>query len=134
MNIYLIDACALIAYLSDEPGADRAKEIIFDENSLIFMHKANLLEVYYGILKEDGENIADLILEKIRNLPIEIIDNIDDVSFKESARIKNKYKISLADCILLGEAKSNDYIVITADHHEFDIIDKDKILDFYWIR
>ncbi|GHU08730.1 hypothetical protein FACS1894151_05160 [Spirochaetia bacterium] len=34
------------------------------------------------------------------------------------------YKISLADSIVLAETKINNASIITADHHEFDIIEK----------
>jgi hypothetical protein len=36
--------------------------------------------------------------------------------------------------IVLAETKINSASIITADHHEFDIIEKTEDVDFFWIR
>ena len=52
MTCYILDACALLALLRDEPGADIVANAINAANNgeaEIIMHKANLLEVYYDL-------------------------------------------------------------------------------------
>ena len=47
MNYYILDACALIALLQEEEGADKVAAIINTAHkgeAMIFMNKINLLE------------------------------------------------------------------------------------------
>jgi uncharacterized protein len=56
---YLLDACAIIAYLSDEDGADKVEELLWQSNQetgKLFMHELNLLEVYYGVTETRVKN------------------------------------------------------------------------------
>lgn len=71
---------------------------------------------------------------RILALPVTIIDTLNDEVFFEAGRLKSDYKISLADSIALAEAKTRGAILVTADHHEFDIIDKAESVRFHWIR
>ena len=139
MTPYVLDACALIAYINDEEGADLVSRL-FDESELgearILMGKLNLLEVYYGIYRELGLNVADEVLAEIKTLPIEIVSDLEDDLFRETARIKASYKVSLADALALGLASISGSRIITSDHHEFDVIEKaeEEKIDFLWIR
>jgi len=54
MNIYFLDACALIALLSGEKGAENVKNILqkaIDGKIIIKINQINFLEVYYHICK-----------------------------------------------------------------------------------
>jgi predicted nucleic acid-binding protein len=73
-------------------------------------------------------------LNDIKSIPIEINSEISDNLLKEAGRFKITYKISLADSIVLAEAKMNSASIITADHHEFNIIEESENMDFFWIR
>jgi PIN domain nuclease of toxin-antitoxin system len=49
---YIIDACAVIAFLSKEPGAMEVHSLLRRAEigeAQVFMHNLNLLEVYYGL-------------------------------------------------------------------------------------
>jgi PIN domain nuclease of toxin-antitoxin system len=51
---YVLDACSLIAHFNQEKGADKVKSIItraVDGNSTVFVHRLNLFEVYYDLLR-----------------------------------------------------------------------------------
>lgn len=141
--IFVLDACALIAFFNDEQGADRVEDIIekaMRKEYIIFMNKLNLLEIcygleiYYGVYRDDGEVKAEGMLIRALSLPIKIVNKFNDDAFKEAGRLKAKYKISLADSIALAEAKTRKAQLITADHREFDPIDKDGEISFHWIR
>jgi PIN domain nuclease of toxin-antitoxin system len=65
---YILDACALIAYLNKEPEALKVK-LLFErtdtEDIFIFISVFNLVEVYYDFIKkyrsvEQEENIPVL--------------------------------------------------------------------------
>jgi predicted nucleic acid-binding protein len=47
---------------------------------------------------------------------------------------KANYKISVADSFALGLAKVNQAVLVSGDHHEFDIIEKAGELKFHWFR
>jgi uncharacterized protein len=134
---YLLDACAIIAYLSDEDGADKVEELLWQSNretGKLFMHELNLLEVYYGVYRDEGNELAEETFEKVTNLPIKIIEGLRKTVFKEAGRLKAIYKVSLADSVALAQAKVKEIPLVTCDHHEFDRIQEAKELDFVWIR
>jgi uncharacterized protein len=136
-NVFVIDACALIAFLADEEGANNVERILSDakrEKCKVSMHKINLLEIFYGVYREEGKEKAEKVLEKIAKLPIKLIDTIKDNVFREAGRLKATFKISLADSIVLAEASIKKAGLVTADHHEFDLVEKQETIRFYWIR
>jgi predicted nucleic acid-binding protein len=133
----LLDACAMIAYLNDEEGAGKVEELLWQSNKgsgNLFMHEVNLLEVYYGVYRDEGKELAEETYERISNLPIKIIEGLKKAVFKEAGRFKAIYKVSLADSIALAEAKVKRVPLVTCDHHEFDRLQAAKELDFLWIR
>ena len=71
MNRYVLDACALLALLRNEPGADEVAAVFNSANkgeAKIVMHKANLLEVYYDVYRFLGMGKADFILSEVLNV------------------------------------------------------------------
>jgi predicted nucleic acid-binding protein len=137
METFVLDASALIAFLNDEEGADIAEDVFQKAkmgNCVIYMNKLNILEIYYVVYRRAGKEIAEDVLVKMLNLPLIVIDTLNDDLFKEAGRLKATYKISLADSIALAEAKTREARILTADHHEFDLLDKEGEVVFYWIR
>ena len=137
MKTYVLDACAIMAVLYGEEGAGIV-ETAFDEayegGARIIMHKANLLEVYYDILRKFGRDKSDTIISEIRKRPVEINSEISDEIFIEAGRLKSLYKISFADSFALAQAKICGGALLTCDHHEFDAIEEKEDINFVWIR
>jgi len=134
---YVLDACALLALLRDEPGADKVAAAINAANNgeaEIVMHKANLLEVYYDLYRSLGKEKADSILSEIMKRPIKINAEITDEIFSEAGRIKASFKISFADSFALAQASVSGSELLTADHHEFGAIEGHENIRFCWIR
>ena len=137
MNVFILDACALIALLSGEKGAEKVKAIVqdaVDENINLKINQINLLEVYYYAINKYELNIANEILEKIKKLPIEILIGLKDDVFKEAGRIKSKYKIPLGDSIAVAECIARNGTLITSDHTDFDKIERAEKIKVYWFR
>ncbi|MCL1819905.1 MAG: PIN domain-containing protein [Oscillospiraceae bacterium] len=132
---YILDACALIAAIKQEDGALTVAEIYeeaMNGNAYLVVNKVNLLEVYYGFRRVHGKEYADTILKSVVNSIVEITDISMDVLI-EAGRIKSEYRrMSLADSIVIAEAVSRDGYLVTADHHEMDILT--DIIKFLWIR
>ncbi|MDR1934323.1 MAG: PIN domain-containing protein [Candidatus Accumulibacter sp.] len=134
-RVYVLDACALIASLADEPGAETVEALFddADDDAMLVMSKLNLLEVYYDLLRRKGKEIADDVLAEVRQSPVHVIHEISDAAFFEAGRLKAAYKISLADAVALAEA-SIRHAFVTSDHHEFDRIEVSENIRFLWIR
>jgi len=137
MSQYVLDACALLALLRNEPGADKVAAAINAANNgkaEITMHRANLLEVYYDLYRSEGKEKAATILAEILKRPIAIHTEITDQIFEEAGRLKATYKISFADSFALAQAVVTGGELLTADHHEFDVIQGKEPVRFQWIR
>ena len=81
MRRYILDACALLALLRDEAGADKVAAAVNSANigeAEIIMHKANLWEVYYDLYRSIGKDKADFILSEFKKCPIVINSEITD--------------------------------------------------------
>jgi predicted nucleic acid-binding protein len=120
---YVLDACALIALLKKEEGADKIRDILKETKagtSAVYMSIVNLIEVHYGFTKALGQKPALKILEKIHNLPIQIIDTVNNDVFEETVRIRSTYNrtngsISLADAIGLATAINLKGVFVSSD-------------------
>ena len=135
--VYVLDACAMLAVLAKEPGADKVVEVYKKAASgeaTLLMNKLNLLEVYYGLFREYGKERANMFFEEVKQSPIVINHTISDELFMAAGRLKASYKISLADSVALAETAISRGVLLTADHREFDAIDKDGEITFLWIR
>ncbi len=134
---FVLDACAVIAFFNDEEGADAVEQLLWQivqTSGILFMHEINLLEIYYGVYRDDGKEVAEETYTKALNLPIKVVTGLRKNVFKEAGRLKALYKISLADSVALAEAKIRRVPLVTCDHHEFDPIQEKNELDFLWIR
>ncbi|MFP3089361.1 type II toxin-antitoxin system VapC family toxin [Treponema sp. TIM-1] len=136
-NGYVLDACALIAYLKDEEGWEAVQDLLEragQNEAALLMSKYNLLEVYYGFYRESGKNRAEQVLEITANLPIQIIEELDDTVFREAGRLKASYDISLADAVALGLASASENPLVTSDHHEISALEKAENITIHWFR
>lgn len=137
MKIFVLDACALIAYLLEENGYLKVKELFKNADkgeAKILMHAASLSEVYYDFRKSSSEERANSMLSDIELLPIGLISLISTEIIKEIGYFKTNYKISFADSFVLATAKLNNARIVTSDHHEFDPIEQNGDATFEWIR
>jgi len=136
-QIYILDACAMLSILSKEKGADKVLEIYKKAVSgeiLLIMNKINLLEVYYDLYRAYGKESADGFYSEIKQSPIVINHELSDDIFREAGRLKASYKISIADSIALAQTIISGGVLLTSDHHEFDIIELNEKIIFSWIR
>jgi predicted nucleic acid-binding protein len=134
---YVLDACAVIAFLSGEPGADKVKsllELAVTSEANVCIHRINLLEVYYDVYKIGGTKQADEVYRKLLSLPITVDERLTDALFFKAGELKATNKFSLADAIAIALAIDLKAWLVTSDHHEFDSIEVKGIAEFLWIR
>jgi predicted nucleic acid-binding protein len=136
-NMYVLDACSLIALLTNENGADVVKDLLeraINDEIIILMHKVNFYEVYYYLYKKYDEQAALGLMEEIKIVPIRIDAEITDTILIKAGRLKSLYKMSLADSIGLAEAIIKGGHFVTADHHELEIVEEKENINMVWIR
>ena len=136
-DTFILDACALIALLAGEPGAENVKKIIqdaVDGNVTVKINQINLLEVYYKICNVYNQDEANRTMKKIKEFPIEIIIGLREVVFNEAGRIKSKYKIPLGDSVAVAECIISKGILVTSDHNDLEKIEKKENLEINWFR
>jgi len=135
-EVLVLDACALVALLKNENGADvvaAAYKDAKDGKAKIIMNRVNLLEVFYSYYRDDGKEYAEKIMDGVAQ-SIVSIGEFDKEIFAEARRLKASYKTSLIDSIALAQAMVLDADLLTADHHEFDVIEGKELIRFQWIR
>ena len=127
----------MIAFLSDEKGADIVNKVLLETlegEATVYMNSFNILEVYYDIYRKMGKKKAEEELSMIEKLPISIRSGLSGNTFLEAGRMKASYRISIADSVALAEASISNGELLTADHHEFDAVEQKEKIKFCWIR
>ena len=125
--IYVLDACAMIAYLRKEVGAEAVREIIVDWENICYAHAINLCEVYYDFWRIGGKAAADEAIEDLLLLGIIERNDFDADFWKKVGETKANNKASIADCFAIVLANQIGGTVLTSDHHEFDKIAEDNV-------
>ena len=121
MTSYVLDACAMIAVINREDGAE-AVDNLFHQAAKgeikLYMSIINLLEVNYGFIGDIGITKTQEILKAINETPLVVINTISQQTFNEAARIKGTHrKLSLADSVGIATAVELGGIFVTSDYH-----------------
>ncbi len=113
----VFDSWALIAFLEDEPAAERIEAIIADahetENDLL-MTTVNLGEVWYSLARVRSEADAERAIDQVLGLGFQVID-ADWALTESAARFKAKHAIAYADCFAAALAERHRAEVVTGD-------------------
>jgi PIN domain nuclease of toxin-antitoxin system len=132
---YVLDACAMIALLKDEEGADVVGDILDTPGVMCYAHRANLYEVHYEFARGSSEQVADNALEDIKKLDVIERDDFDVEFMKEVSRHKAALKhVSLADCFAIVLANRVGGTVLTSDFHEFEAVQASNTCKVHFIR
>jgi predicted nucleic acid-binding protein len=136
-DAFLLDACAILAFLTDEAGAGEVERLLREADNgtaRVFAHRINILEVYYNTLRGEGALKADAALRTIAGIPIVQVDTLTEPVLCEAGRLKAAFRVSLADAVALAQAHALHAALVTADHHEMDPVDQAGEVRFLWIR
>ena len=115
---YVFDACAIIAFLNDEPGAETVTELLSQARAgtnHLFMSSIQALEIYYDRIYVMGRDYADNFLKSLFAFPVAILPEITSDIIREAGLFKTSYSISLADSIAAATAKILDAALVTKD-------------------
>ena len=134
---YILDACSLLSIIREEQGYETVVSLIKQANHFdieLYINKINLLEVYYDVSRCEGLSTAESFYIGIQDTSIKIIDVLSDDVFRKASFFKTRYKMSLADAILLSQAYDLCASIVTSDHNDLDIVEKQENMKFVWIR
>ena len=135
---YLLDACAMLALLNYEEGADVVNGLLDSARRgeiTLNMSAANLIEVYYDRVRIHGHELADAVIRGIYDTtPISIIESLTPAIVREASYFKAKGKMSFADSILIATARCTGAIIVTCDHVELEPVEQQERIPFLWIR
>ena len=134
VSTYSLDACAVIAYLRQEPGADVLKALIEQPTILLAMHVCNLGEVYYDFFRDSGFSAAQTAWTNTLALPLTLGRDADDAFIQRVGVIKVEERVSFADAFALALAERLNVPLVTTDHHEFDAVEQKGHFRFLWLR
>jgi PIN domain nuclease of toxin-antitoxin system len=131
----VLDACALIALIRHEPGAEVVERLINDEQTPCLIHVVNLCEVYYDLLRSTDEATAQQAIVDIESVGVVFRDDIDRDFWQMVGYYKATLaRVSLADCFALSLAHRTDAEIATSDHHEFDRLVAQGVCKIQFIR
>jgi predicted nucleic acid-binding protein len=124
-DCFVLDACALLRFLMDEPGAEKVEQYLYraeaGELSLL-IHIINLGEVIYRVGKVHGWTIAERKRKEISFLPIQVVE-FSDKLFWQAVEIKSQYAMSYADCFAAALTMQSNATLLTSDP-EFQVLEK----------
>ena len=111
----VLDSYALLAYLMEEGGSARVKELLASDAEPVLMNAVNVGEVFYILARERGDRAAAHFLNVILpSLPITIIESpLKGVI--AAARLKAEYPLAFADCFAAATALEAGAILVTGD-------------------
>ncbi len=131
----VLDACAMIAYLRGEPGADIVEALLLDKNNICLAHAVNLCEVYYDFMRAADENSAQMAITDLKSMGLIAREDMDSSFWQEAGKYKATIKkVSLADCFAMALNNRMQADLYTSDHHEFDPIAASGICAVKFIR
>jgi PIN domain nuclease of toxin-antitoxin system len=113
----VLDAFAVLAFLSDERGAETVQSLIYaagEGKVNLMMCVVNLGEVWYWVSRQASPATADRTIQELQAMGIEI-RNADWTLTRQAAVFKAKGNISYADTFAAALAKLNDCPVVTGD-------------------
>jgi predicted nucleic acid-binding protein len=132
---YVLDACALIAYVRGESGNLVVEDVLLDSRSSIAMHAINACEAYYDFVRTDGHALAEAVIGDALSAGVVIAEDMDVSLWKAAGDLKAELRrISLADAFALAFARRMDATLVTSDHKEFDKLVGKGICGILFIR
>ena len=117
MKKYVMDSYAMIAFFENEFGDEKVALILkslMARKAKAYMSVINWGEIYYNTLREQGIEIAEKVIELLKQYPIELVDADQKLTY-EAAKLKGRHKIAYADCFAAALAQKLNAAVVTGD-------------------
>jgi PIN domain nuclease of toxin-antitoxin system len=132
--IHVLDACAMIAYLNNEPGADVVEAALLSPAHECSAHAINLCEVFYQFHRAGGEAAATGAMSDLHCMNVIERADFDQAFWQDAGRLKAGGGVSLADCFAIALTNRLGGTLLTSDHHEMDKLAAAGICNITFIR
>jgi predicted nucleic acid-binding protein len=127
MRRHVLDANALYRFLTGGPGADFVTRLFKEaRDAPLRMSVINWGEVYYTIAKVEGSAETARIMDRVKLLPLSILD-ADEVVTAKAAQLKAGHGLPYADCFAAAITAKED-VLVTLDAKDFKKIPGLRIL------
>jgi predicted nucleic acid-binding protein len=113
---YVLDANALVRLFRNAPGADAVEELIRQAKSgrvHLNISAVNLTEVLYILARYFGQEKALECIDKARRVAETVA--VDEQIAMDTAILRIRYKLGLADCFAAELAMRTGATLVTAD-------------------
>lgn len=131
---YVLDACAMIAYLNGEPGAQVVDGLLRNKERECYAHSINLCEVYYDALRAADEATAEQAVTDLLAAGVIERDELDPVLWRAAGKIKSRGRISIADAFCAALAQRLGGEAVTSDRREFEPLAAAGVCNVMFIR
>lgn len=114
---YVLDTSAIFTYIQAESGVKKIENILNlakKGKCKIFISFITLMEIYYIVWQEEGEDVAKELIVLVKSLPIQIVESNEQLILS-AGYIKANHRLSLADAIIAATAKDKTAILIHKD-------------------
>ena len=110
----VFDSFAILALLENERCADEVAELLSQDGGYLLMTYVNLGEVLYTIMRERGQDRADMALLALEATDLTFVP-ADRTLTLEAARLKARHRISYADAYCGALARLTSFPLVTGD-------------------
>ena len=115
-----LDSWAVLAWLDgEEPALSRVEQSLGDRPVVSWI---NLVEVYYRVTRDQGQQAADETLGDLR--AVLAPDLPGTVRMVEVARLKARAPIALGDCFAVATAAAHGLLLLTGDPEIIDLSER----------
>ena len=121
---HLLDTSAVIAYLAQEPGADRVKDL----RQALGIPFIVLSELYYVTWRKQDQWVADEVIHEVLGWHLPLLLPDERVSLS-AGFLKARYSLGVADSFIAALALAHRATLVTKDP-DFRVLQPDlKLLD-----
>jgi predicted nucleic acid-binding protein len=111
VNLYVLDSSAWIEYFADKPKAERVRPYL-EKPDLLRVPAVVFYEVYKRALSSFDEDVAKSVVGRLSQSPAISVDR--DVALT-AAELSLRFKLAMADAMILAVAYSCDAKLVTFD-------------------
>lgn len=123
MPEYVLDTSALLGYVLDEEGSDRIEEILEElrrSGAVAALSFMSAMEIEYRLVRDYPAQTVSQTLLLLASSPLLVYES-DLATRREAARIKSRYRLSVADAWIAALALTRGATLVHKDP-EFDQI------------
>lgn len=116
-DTYVLDSSALLAYLTNEPGADHVGDLLEQakrRRCRLLVPFMVFMETCYRIWQLEGEEAAKRTFADLSHLPVQRVD-VEERSLWLACEMKAVHRLSVGDAWVLAIALAHKAILVHKD-------------------